>query len=589
MYLAELQLWNFRKFGRCEADSNGPTVCIPFKKGMNVLIGENDSGKTAVIDAIKILLKTHSRDWIWLDPDDFHKDTNWLRIECVFKDLSEVEASHFVEWLGWEGDGADAKAYLRVFLRAQKDGDKVLPFDVRAGVDDQGSQLDAGAREYLKTTYLRPLRDAQNELMPRKNSRLSQILSGHDVFLKKDNAQHPLEEHYDTFKDAVRNFFSDANAGGKLKEDVERYVDGLGASKVNLAPEGGDLKEILEALKLQFEDKNLGLGSFNLLSMAAELVHLSKSDWSGLRLGLIEEIEAHLHPPKQMQLVEFLQSEIEKKNVQVILTTHSPNIGSKIKLENLFLCHNGKVFPLGRGYTKLTHTDYSFLERFLDATKANLFFSKGIIMVEGWSEELLIPALAKKVLGGDSLAKRGVSVINVGSTAFLRYSKIFQRSNGTDTLNIPVAVVTDLDIKPCDEAAQNIPEKIDKKKRKYEGGKVKTFVSPHWTLEYCLALSPNLRNTFFNAIKDAGEEMTADGYDGKKIEDSFQSIYSRMTSATEIAAEIYKEIMLTKKISKTIVAQYFAKFIDDNPSSDYLVDESIKYLIDAIKHACNET
>ena len=38
-----------------------------------------------------------------------------------------------------------------------------------------------------------------------------------------------------------------------------------------------------------------------------------------------------------------------------------------------------------------------FLERFLDVTKANLFFAKGVIMVEGWAEEILIPALAKKL------------------------------------------------------------------------------------------------------------------------------------------------------------------------------------------------
>lgn len=57
MYLSELKLWNFRKFskndGTIEFDS--PHLVVPFKKGINILIGENDSGKTAIIDAIKLV------------------------------------------------------------------------------------------------------------------------------------------------------------------------------------------------------------------------------------------------------------------------------------------------------------------------------------------------------------------------------------------------------------------------------------------------------------------------------------------------------------------------------------------------------
>lgn len=595
MYLAELKLWNFRKFGPSEVATDKPSVCIPFQKGMNVLIGENDSGKTAIIDAMKLLLKTHSRDWIWLELDDFHKETELLRIECIFKDFSDVEASHFVEWLGWEGSGDHAKPYLRVFLQAQKDGEKVLPFDIRAGVDDQGSQLDAGAREYLKTTYLKPLRDAENELIPRKNSRLSQILSGHEVFKKTSSEKHPLENHYETFKNAVRSFFAEEQAGHSLKDAVDAYVSGLGASKANLDPDGGELKEILEALKLQFEEKNMGLGSFNLLSMAAELVHLSKGNYTGLKLGLIEEVEAHLHPPKKMELIEFLQHEAESKGIQIILTTHSPNIGSKIRLDSLFLCHIGHVYPLGRdsegkSYTKLDSADYSFLERFLDATKANLFFSKGVILVEGWSEELLIPALAKKVLGGDTLAKRGVSIVNVGSTAFLRYSKIFQRSNEDEELDIRVAVITDIDIKPEDEAGKDISTEITKKQQKYEGQKVKAFVSPRWTLEYCLALSRNLRELFFNAVKSAGEEMASDGYTGKRVEGDYHSNCGQLSDDNAVASKIYVETMKQKKISKPVVAQRLAKAIDEDETTDppYLSDPSLNYLVDAIKYACNE-
>ena len=79
--------------------------------------------------------------------------------------------------------------FLRLVYEVQRrreDG-KILPSDVRAGLDDEGYLLDAGVKEYLKVTYLKPLRDAASDLTPKRNSRLSQILAGHPAFKGKEN------------------------------------------------------------------------------------------------------------------------------------------------------------------------------------------------------------------------------------------------------------------------------------------------------------------------------------------------------------------------------------------------------------------
>ena len=115
MYLSNLKLWNFRKFGSMsEFDLEKPDMDLNFTKGLNVLIGENDSGKSAIIDAIKLVLKTHSYEWIRIAEDDFHQETARFRIELVFDDLSDEEAKNFTEWLGWHGEGEGAKPYLRL-------------------------------------------------------------------------------------------------------------------------------------------------------------------------------------------------------------------------------------------------------------------------------------------------------------------------------------------------------------------------------------------------------------------------------------------------------------------------------------------
>ena len=116
MYLKNIKLWNFRKFGdNGEYDINKPNLSLNFTKGLNVLIGENDSGKTAIIDAIKIVLKTHAYEWIKIEHDDFFDNSNKFRIEILFEELNDDEAKHFTEWLTWNGTGENAQPTLKIF------------------------------------------------------------------------------------------------------------------------------------------------------------------------------------------------------------------------------------------------------------------------------------------------------------------------------------------------------------------------------------------------------------------------------------------------------------------------------------------
>lgn len=642
MYLSELKLWNFRKFGGGgDIITNGNKIRkadleVPFQNGLNVLIGENDSGKTAIIDAVKLVLKTHSTEWIRVDFEDFYDTAKQLRIECIFRGFEgkDNEAMHFTEWLGMEGEGKSAEPYLRLIMDIQHNGDRVLPFEVRAGVDDLGSPLTAEAREYLKATYLKPLRDAQQELIPKRHSRLSQILEGHEVFKgKADN--HELKAISRCFNCLMQKYFdrdyrdkecteadcpikdrflSNAGSEKNIRVDLNTYVQkflGEIESKAKFGVISPKLKNILEGLKLSFDMAfDPGLGSQNLLFIAAELLNLDRSNWSGLRLGLIEELEAHLHPQAQMRVVEYFQSFVEKrreekKDIQFILTTHSPNLGSKIDLKSLIICFEKQVFPMGDKYTELEGGDYGFLQRFLDVTKANLFFAKGVILVEGWAEELLIPALAKKI--GIDLTQKGVSVVNVAGTPFLRYAKIFRRKDEKE-MGIPVSVVTDLDLKPDDENQQENGKSkkaiaMESKALKYNGQSVKTFVSPNWTLEYCIALSDLLKKLFYNAVLLAFKEQK--NYQEKEkiktIDEAIKKIDEQFSSWTEddIALKIYNQILgetqvlgLCKEIiSKSLIAQHFADILQkDNTitSKSLTADANIEYLIDAIKYAARE-
>lgn len=606
MYLRNIKLWNFRKYGNITPfNLQQPNLDLNFSKGVNVLIGQNDSGKTAIIDAIKLVLKTHSYDWLKIVNDDFYLESERLRIELIFDDLDPEEAKHFTEWLGWsKNEGEDPKCFLRLIYEVRRNiaNNKIFPSDVKAGVDALGYQLTAEARDFLKTTYLKPLRNAQAELVPRKNSRLTQILQEHEAFRGR-NYDHLLVGLFNDFNISVENYFSgianddvtlppNEQKGKELKDEIDNYIKSFydQTKESAFGVKGNNLKNILEKLELSIKDEiNPGLGTLNRLFMASELLHLNKKNWTGIRLGLIEELEAHLHPQAQMQIIEALQKE---KEIQLILTTHSPNLGSKIKLENLILCCNNYAFPMGKDYTQLEDEDYEFLERFLDATKANLFFAKGVIMVEGWSEEILLPAIAQRLkeqgIISKNLTEAGVSIVNVASTAFQRYAKVYLRKDElSNKIDIPVAIITDVDIRAYEETLEPAENgksnkvytkndeaiieaksnaEILKLKSKYDKENVKSFIAKDWTLEYALLKSPSLNVRFKEALVKTHTQI----------------------DTGNIEAELAKKL-INKTLYKTELAYQLASKID---KYTMLVitedDDGVKYLVDAIKYVCND-
>lgn len=605
-------------------------------KGLNILLGENDSGKTALIDAVRLVLGTRDYDRIILSKDDFFVDINGrannLKIQLEFHDLSDDEARLFLEWIGIKGKNPDGSLeyFLRVTLNANRKEvnqfankyDREISFAITAGPDDVGTSLVAEVRDLLRVTYLKPLRDAEQELAARKGSRLSQILIAHPDIRQQDNSTEPdsIPGIIHTANVRVREHPSILNQSNALNRDYLSNFT-LGNSSIAAAINISDpsLKGILERLELSFVDSvpeiqtSHGLGLNNLLFMATEMLLLGSTQSSELPLLLIEEPEAHLHPQLQIRLMEFLQQKTLQQDqgrpVQVMVTSHSPNLASKVALENVVLVHSGKTFPLGPTYTRLNQSDYKFLQRFLDVTKANLFFARGVIIVEGDAEQILLPTIAKLI--GLSFEKYGVSIINVGSVGLFRYARIFQRQDGED-IGIRVACLTDLDIPP--DAARAFtgdrPTKIDfndeqitqlrsDKENRAAGGPVQVFVSPQWTLEYDLCKHHlGMALLFFQAARLA--EVSKNRLDEISIEEikriKEETVYqyhqwkTRHLSTEQIATNIY-EVLYKKRASKPETAQFFVKILEEKLSTynpEVITHLFPDYIISAIKHVTRQ-
>lgn len=559
MYLSKLRLWNFRKYN--SGPDGTPGLEVNFHEGLNVLIGENDSGKTAIIDAIRYVLKTQSGEFIQFDDKDFYQDTNGNRtdefkIECVFDGLNEQDYGLFWEWLSWNDE--KTKCLLKVWLYVKRKDNVIVP-SFSAGIDGQAERMDSEARDLLKVVYFKPLRDALTEMTHGYKSRLAQILGAHELFKTRKDAQgndtkHKLETDYENLKKEIEDYFRSGGKGENITGEINQFLKNHFLLKgdprtAQIKLTGGEITEILRLLDLIMEGNKSGLGTLNLLCIAAEML-LFNNQKKGLKLALVEELEAHLHPQYQLRLIEYISS--HHKNEQFILTTHSITLASKIKLANLIVLKGSEAFPMSSEYTMMKPADYNFLERFLDATKANLFFAKGLILVEGDAENLLIPAIAQLI--GRNLHEYGVSVVNVGSTAYKRYVSIFKRKDGK-TFKMPIAIVSDLDIRAIEYYDE------DSKDRKLPRVWLKNTLKPELE-EISKDVDYDCMSRTFSSLTGFKNEIR------KYKRENFKPVEDILNRMAEILSED-KQIIINEEIL-TQIREDKARRIENETNTDFI-------------------
>lgn len=591
MYISEIYASGFRCFSAVHP------LQLVLQEGLNIIVGPNDAGKSAIVDAPRHVLWTRGDEFVRLDANDFHVDeagvrTSALLIRCTFDGLSPREEARFLEWCSNEGGRFRLHVCLRGTLREASGGGHTVISQYRAGRDGDGQPLEGDLREYLKSTYLRPLRDAERELRSGRRSRLSRILGALPVMAaqaKPAEAGAPATL-VDTLRDADE--LVDANPGVQSVQDAvnARFLDRLSFSGDELkATLGlgakGSFDQILERFELYLNPApgrtvrtSRGLGYNNLLFMAAELL-LLQSHPDQVPFLLIEEPEAHLHPQHQSLFMQMLAKHAAESNagaeqnrVQILLTTHSPHLAANADIEALVLMAEHVVYPLAKGKTRLDGDDYSFLRRFLDATKANLFFARGLLMVEGDAENILLPAIARKM--GRSLEDHGVSIVNVGHVGLFRYSRILQRTSGP-IVPIPVALLHDRDIPP-DEAKAMVGDRktesewdIEKKAKRLanmaseDGQCVRAFISDQWTLEFDLARNADFAALMYRAVKLAGANRKRPRAEVIAEADLELAAWNgKLGAGSEaVAVEIFRPLH-DRKVSKAETAEQLADLVD---------------------------
>lgn len=430
-------------------------VCAP----LAVLVGENNAGKSNVIDALRTVLEPEigPRGRLWLNEDDFRHDGagtrlgDELEIEVRLEQLDAAEQARMVTCLAPDEGAGVAK--LRFKARLAEDG---RPRGDWFGGNSQHPDVERHARDAIHFVYLHPLRDAAADLRPGRDNKLTGLMTaltpeGHpdrDKIVEAMVKANQALDEIDVIK-AARGHVADRlegmTGGGRFQQVSDLAFDDPKFNRIV-----GSLRAKIGELSALDMDQN-GLGLNNLLYMAVLLAAIAgapAAEEPTLRVLLVEEPEAHLHPQLQDLLMRFLE-ERAQKGTQVIVTSHSPSFASSARVERLTVMSRpaGQALPEARVPRDfgLEAKQLAYLRRFLDVTKAGLFFARAVILVEGVAEQLLVPEIARRLKR--PLAPNGVAVINIGGVAFPPFTDLF----GGDRLPNRLAVISDGDAQPADD------------------------------------------------------------------------------------------------------------------------------------------
>lgn len=517
MHLCELDLHNFRSFSK---------ETIYFEKKLTVLVGENNGGKSNIIDAIRLLTTPlGGRRELYCEHTDirFGSSRASFELKASFEDLTPPQQGRMLSattddslksaCFGITYDAVVRTQYVRPTLWGGRF--KAAP--------------EAGSHEMIRHVYLPPLRDAKLALASGNPTRIHALLNH---FLGDQEAADVAQSLARSADNPILGNVDSAVASGLdvLTAGVRRQSAELGFNtNESLIDIARDLRFKLADHGISPEDlKYSGHGYANLLYMAIIAVELEKTDNAELTLFLVEEPEAHLHPQLQAAVLNFLEERAEQSlkpksdpnapagNLQVVVATHSPNLSAWVPNRNLVFVKSmipeivavepqvpqaddddrsvvdsedsgeqqsdtdapaqpsetaqaprqeSRCIPLSK--LDLSDEERRKIDRYLDVTKSALLFGGRVFLVEGIAEALLLPAIAKHHVLKDRPADlrifRSAVFVPIDGVDFQPYAKALLSPYNGVRIAERLVIVTDGDAQSVDEGA-DLPGQSRKEK-----------------------------------------------------------------------------------------------------------------------------
>lgn len=573
MFLKYLQIVNYK---------NLRSARFSFVEGVNTVIGENDSGKSNAMTALRILLDdTYYYNTKRLKENDFSDSLgnwkgHWIILSAVFGKITsedketevcagivpENENEEFLK--SYIKSGEDDISVISLFIRPQKQVRKKLSeitdiaefeeerkkikisdyefyYTSRAQTDftdkdiytkivgdlEKGQCSDpdedddrilgcklniADVQDHISVVFIDALRDVASELGKPKNP-IRRIIESVESLIKESELN-TIKSEIVQLNKSISEVEQVELVGRKINEKLLDMIGMVYSPEIILQ---SGLKDDINSLSRylfmkpskQNDIDSLGLGHLNMIYMALKIVEYEVNRTRELiNIMIIEEPEAHIHTHIQRTLFDKLK--VTKDYTQIITTTHSTHLAEVSEVKNINILKSigsnsismqpsQGLDEFGKKNLQLKNLKLSdCIERYLDSKRSVLLFSKGVVLVEGDGEEILIPNLIKNALGV-SLDEMGIGLVNVGSVSFEYIASLFSE----ERIKRTCAIVTDEDIQIVETDSKLYKAEAEKrgKSRKKKLADlygtnpwVESFFAPH-TLEVDFALADARANS----------------------------------------------------------------------------------------------
>jgi len=441
--IKKLKIKNFRSL---------KDITIYFEDDITVLVGENDSGKTSVIDALKIMFEGKKPEI-----DDFYWNTN--------EEISiEIETEDTI--------------FIKVFSKNEENEDKIQPETkiipkreylerIREEItcNDFDSLSDNEKRRRLiyyasifgvprgniKTDTLRDRVLKKIEELLASEGAIEGNIPNYNIYFLDGKDFEDISKFFQEvfFKEKGRSIWNEEVKDGKtvesiIRDKLDEYAKELKAEIKNkgikeklksFLPELNDVtvkpifepKDINIGVKVQLLEKDnkeitvdkKGDGTKRRITMA--LLEYKKAKEEEPTLYVFDEPDTHLHVKAQVELLNIIR-QFNESGKQLIIATHSPFIMNSVKPRQI------RLLELKNGETKIKSiSENEGVERILRCLgieNIDLFFSRRILIVEGETEEKFIPLIYEK-LYGKSLRSVLVRIVNrKGITDIPRFAEV---------------------------------------------------------------------------------------------------------------------------------------------------------------------